>query len=281
MEFLKKHLLVALTLVALFVTGTPGAYASKYVLSSGYFPIPANTMYIAYEVLNNSQTAQTIHVTIYQWIPGQSKSAVPPGRITNTVNPRFIMNSQISPPNLSTQYEVVVEVDILTVLPTVMIWAGKDSTTFVPGTTILPADFVINESQEIILDNAISGKSGKGRSFAGMWCTSTAAGHYGVDSLQSCGSAADTYRWIPTIPAPGTYSVYVWWTAQASQSTNVPISVTHLGGTTTIAFDQTTNGGKWVLHGTYSFDTGLGGWVMISDENGQACADAVRFEPVP
>jgi hypothetical protein len=36
-----------------------------------------------------------------------------------------------------------------------------------------------------------------------------------------------------------------------------------------------------VLHGTYSFNTGTGGYVQVSDINGQACADAVRFVPVP
>jgi len=63
------------------------------------------------------------------------------------------------------------------------------------------------------------------------------------------------------------------------RSTAVPISVTHAGGTTTKTYNQQTAGGQWVLHGTYNFNAGTGGYVQVSDANGQACADAVRFEP--
>jgi hypothetical protein len=79
----------------------------------------------------------------------------------------------------------------------------------------------------------------------------------------------------------GTYNVYVRWTAFSNRSTAVPISVNHTGGLTTKTFNQQTNGGKWVLYGAYNFDEGTGGFVTISDINGQACADAVRFELVP
>ena len=132
---------------------------------------------------------------------------------------------------------------------------------------------------EIILDNAAAGQSGGGRSFTGTWCASAATGYYGVDSLYSCGSGTDTYRWTPTIPAAGTYDVYVRWTAYSTRSTTVPIAVTYTGGTATKTYNQQTGGGTWVLHGTYSFNAGTGGYVEVSDTNGQACADAVRFVP--
>ena len=107
------------------------------------------------------------------------------------------------------------------------------------------------------------------------------SGYYGVDLLYSCGSGSDNFRWTPTIPAAGTYNVYVWWTAYPNRSTSVPIDVTHAGGTTTKTYNQQTGGGQWVLHGNYSFNAGTGGYVQVSDVNGQACADAVRFVPVP
>jgi len=134
---------------------------------------------------------------------------------------------------------------------------------------------------EIILDNAAAGVSGGGRSFTGTWCSSVSAGYYGVNSLYSCGSSTDTYRWTPTIAVADTYNVYVWWTSHVNRSTAVPIAVTHAGGTTTRTFNEQTGGGAWVLHGTYSFNAGTGGYVQVSDINGQACADAVRFVPVP
>ncbi len=131
----------------------------------------------------------------------------------------------------------------------------------------------------IILDNAAAGQSGGGRTFAGSWCVSAAEGYYGTDSLFSCGSGTDTYRWTPTIPAAGSYDVYIWWSPYSTRSTTVPIAVTHGAGTTTKTYNQQTGGGQWVLHGTYSFNAGTGGYVQVSAANGQACADAVKFVP--
>jgi len=108
-----------------------------------------------------------------------------------------------------------------------------------------------------------------------------ATNFFGSNSLYSCGTAQDTYRWTPSIPTSGTYNVYVWWTAHANRSTAVPISVVHANGTTTTSFNQQVGGGQWVLHGQYTFNAGTGGYVQVSAANGQAAADAVRWVPVP
>ena len=81
----------------------------------------------------------------------------------------------------------------------------------------------------------------------------------------------------------GNYNVYVRWTAHVNRSPNVPFFVVHAGGTTSKTYDQRTGGGVWVLHGTYYFNAGTNGLVQVAEPtvNGQACADAVRFEPVP
>jgi hypothetical protein len=118
-----------------------------------------------------------------------------------------------------------------------------------------------------------------GTSSTGTWCVSSATGFYGTNSLYSCGTGADTYRWTPSMTTAGAYNVYVWWTAHANRSTAVPISVTHAGGTTTKTFNERVGGGQWVLHGQYSFNTGTGGYVQVSGSGGQAAADAVRFVP--
>jgi hypothetical protein len=135
---------------------------------------------------------------------------------------------------------------------------------------------------EIILDNAPAGQTGGGRSYTGTWLKSSASGAYGPDSLYSNGSGVDTYRWTPTIPAAGTYEVYVRWTAYSTRSSSVPVAVNHAGGKTTVSYNQKVDGGKWVLHGTYSFNAGTGGYVEVSESAAtgqQACADAVRFVP--
>jgi hypothetical protein len=126
----------------------------------------------------------------------------------------------------------------------------------------------------LTIDNGLAGTT-----FTGTWCASTATGFFGANSLYSCGTGTDTYRWTPWITSAGAYDVYVWWTSHVNRSTAVPISVTHAGGTTTKAFNERGGGGQWVLHGRYTFNAGPGGYVQVSGSAGQAAADAVRFVP--
>ena len=134
----------------------------------------------------------------------------------------------------------------------------------------------------IILDNAALGVQDAvgGRTFVGTWCLSSGTGPYGATSLYSCGTVADAYRWTPQITTAGNYDVYVWWTTHANRSSNVPYSVTHSAGTTTVLFDQKINGGKWVLMGRYNFAAGKTGFVEVKASNGLVIADAVRFVQV-
>jgi PKD repeat protein len=154
--------------------------------------------------------------------------------------------------------------------------AAADAVRFVPVTSSSPAAAV----SEIIIDNAPQGSADATHSFTGTWCVSGAPSPYGTDSLYSCGSGVDTYRWTPAIPTAGTYDVYVRWTQHPNRSTAVPIAVTYAGGTTSHTFNEQSGGATWVLHGRYSFNAGTGGYVEVSDVNGQAAADAVRFVPV-
>lgn len=136
---------------------------------------------------------------------------------------------------------------------------------------------------EIVMDNAALGiqDSASGKTFVGTWCQSTATNSYAGSSLYSCGGIGDSYRWTPQIKVAGSYDVYAWWSTHANRSTSVPISVTSSAGTVTKTFNQQTGGGQWVLLGRYSFATGSSGFVETKASNGQACADAVRFVPVP
>jgi hyaluronate lyase len=134
---------------------------------------------------------------------------------------------------------------------------------------------------EIIVDNAPAGQSGNGRSFTGTWCTSSAPNPFGTKSLFSCGSGLETYRWRPTLPTSGVYDVYARWTQHPDRSTSVPITVCHAAACTRRHFNQQRNGGQWILHGQYDFDAGTGGYVQVTDQNGQAAADAVLFIPAP
>jgi hypothetical protein len=139
---------------------------------------------------------------------------------------------------------------------------------------------------EIVLDNlapGVAGVSGVGDvSFTGLWTQSGASNWYGGNgSLYSDPGPLSTYTWRTPVLNAGqacNYAVYVWWTAHPNRSTSVPITV---GGQTTGArtqtYDEQAGGGQWVLHGTYTFAAGSRGTVQVSNGNGQAAADAVRF----
>jgi hypothetical protein len=58
----------------------------------------------------------------------------------------------------------------------------------------------------------------------------------------------------------------------------VPITVSgQTSGASTQTYNERVGGGQWVVHGTYSFAAGARGTVQVSNANGQAAADAVRF----
>ena len=137
------------------------------------------------------------------------------------------------------------------------------------------------QAQEIIIDNLPPGQSSSSVSTTGTWTTSQGGlNPYGVNgSLYSSGPSLDTYRWTPTIPAAGRYAVYVWWTSTGNRSAATAVTVQHTEGQSTRQFDQRVGGGQWVLHGSYLFTAGTSGHVQVSDVNGEACADAVRFVP--
>ena len=118
-----------------------------------------------------------------------------------------------------------------------------------------------------------------------MWTISSSTGQFGANSLYSDGGGLDTYTWKSGVfhaSQACTYRVDVWWTQHANRSTSVPITVSgHTGGPTTKNFNERINGGKWTSHGTYTFPSGVQGTVQVTDQNGQAAADAVRFVRVP
>lgn len=136
-------------------------------------------------------------------------------------------------------------------------------------------------SGEVILDNLAVGGRDATCSFSGTWCQSIAANRYGPASLYSCGTGRDTYRWTPSLTKAGKYQVYLWWPSNRNRSTRVPVTVVSSTGAVSKMVDQKSNGGSWVLHGTYDFAAGTAGYAEVSDANGQAGADAVRFVPVP
>lgn len=137
---------------------------------------------------------------------------------------------------------------------------------------------------EVIVNNLAPGASGPTGAFTGTWILGS-AGYGGNGSLVSNGADTDTYTFkTPVLNATQacTYQVFARWVAAAGRSDKVPIVVIGtVNGNVNKKFNQQINGGTWMLHGTYTFPANIKAKVRISDVNGKANADAVRFVLVP
>lgn len=154
MRFVWRNLVILLVIA--FVFTVTSAWADRpgyrYVLSSGLFGLPSNAASVDWVVANNSTSVQRIRVTVYQWGIGIAKTEVAPGPITETLNPGYATHNANSvgyscgssspgPFIPGFYYEVVVETGSLNVIPSVSIWQDCGNTV-IPGTTILPGNFV-------------------------------------------------------------------------------------------------------------------------------------------
>jgi hypothetical protein len=136
---------------------------------------------------------------------------------------------------------------------------------------------------EYIVNALPAGQSGSAPpgsvEYTGTWNNSTTAGRYLNDGLYSGTKPTpdttplSTYTFKSPPLKAGNWQVYVWWAAYSARSTSVPITA----GGVTRSFNQQTSGSQWVLHGTYPYAEGEQATVTISNANGQAAADAVRF----
>ena len=82
------------------------------------------------------------------------------------------------------------------------------------------------------------------------------------------GSGTDVAVWQFTVPTPGQYEVYAWWWDATSgggvRAYDVPYTINHGAGISTVKVDQRANGKRWNSLGTYDFfDQGS---VSITDD---------------
>nr|AXR85425.1 xanthan lyase [Paenibacillus nanensis] len=134
----------------------------------------------------------------------------------------------------------------------------------------------------VIVDNA----DAAGVTKVGTWTgTNTQTDRYGADYIHdgNTGKGTKSVTFTPNVPISGTYQVYMMWAAHTNRATNVPVDVTHSGGTATLNVNQQGNGGVWNLLGTYSFNAGSTGAIKIRTDatNGYVVADAVKLVKVP
>ena len=141
---------------------------------------------------------------------------------------------------------------------------------------------------ELLMDNLDS----TGVITEGTWTSSTyvRSGYenfsfYADDAFtDSTDGTTSVISYTPSIATTGHYKVLVRWTAWGwgDRADNVPVEINYDGGTYSTTVDQNDNGGVWVPFGTYLFNSGSAGSVVISNEGTtagrQVTADAVRFE---
>jgi hypothetical protein len=133
-------------------------------------------------------------------------------------------------------------------------------------------------SAVVTVDNADEA----GVTISGAWtATAYTAGYYGTNYLHDGNSGATggkSVRFSPNLFATASYQVYLNWTAAANRASNTPVDVNFAGGTTNLSINQQV-GGTWFPLGTFQFNAGTNGNVLIRNDgaNGYVIADAVKF----
>ncbi len=144
---------------------------------------------------------------------------------------------------------------------------NADAVRFVPVTP---------QSAEVTVDNLDAGASS-----VGSWYVSGGPNPWGTNSMVTW-TPGETFTFTANLVPGKSYAVYAWWTESSCRYTAVPYQILS-GGTmlATVAVNQTDNGGRWNLLGTYTF-TGAASVVIRSAPTSafSTNADAVRFVPV-
>ncbi|MET0263653.1 MAG: hypothetical protein ABW223_12190, partial [Rariglobus sp.] len=116
-------------------------------------------------------------------------------------------------------------------------------TTYIENLSILLDDFVLG--QEVILDNTAP----SGVTITGNWAVpNVPSTYYGTNYLHdgNSGKGVKSVRFTPTLTGAGLRDVYLRWPQFGNWSTNVPVAVTHAGGTANVSINQTTGASQWV-----------------------------------
>ncbi|MCA9258531.1 MAG: hypothetical protein KDA61_05000, partial [Planctomycetales bacterium] len=149
------------------------------------------------------------------------------------------------------------------------------------GATVVPLRPVGHQLAEVVLDNDDAEVT-----YSGTWTDSSSSISFGdagdVPYRYATTSASETatavYR--PNLPSDGYYPVYAW-TRAGSDRTEQLYRVNHAGGSTEVTVNHRQVGNGLVYLGTYYFDAGSEGSVVISNRSSEpgrvVIADMIRF----
>ncbi len=133
-------------------------------------------------------------------------------------------------------------------------------------------------AEDIVVDNADLSKV----TLTGSWTIAvTPSGHHGGDYIHDgdSGKGQKSVRFQPVVATTGDYKLYLRWIADPTHAGVVPVDVTHAEGVTQFGINQQELGDEWIFLGTYRFDAGTSGDVLISNTgtSGIVVADAIRL----
>lgn len=133
---------------------------------------------------------------------------------------------------------------------------------------------------EIIVDNRDPGFS----ELAGDWRVGQAGRPHGDDYFLTVSSDSDGLptaeaEWRPDLPRAGRYEIAVWFVPEQHRSPDAPFTVEHAEGTAEVRVDQRQGPTRWVPLGTFPFEAGTDGRVILRNNAAKrnVIADAVRF----
>ncbi len=159
--------------------------------------------------------------------------------------------------------------------------------------TVLPVK--VDATNSVIVDNRDNGFTR-----SNSWYESGSTPEYNSSSLYT-GTSGKWALWTPSLPVTEPYTVSGWWNCYSNRDQKAKFTINHAGGTvvkylnqrasssnvvTTKADCEDPSGagccGYWVDLGTYTFNQGVSGSVMVERHAGSTgsstTADAIRFE---
>jgi hypothetical protein len=134
----------------------------------------------------------------------------------------------------------------------------------------------------IVVDSAQAGRVGE-------WQLSQHTGRFIGDGYlhdQNRDKGRKTLTFHPALPASGRYEVRFAFSHDGSRATNVPVTILHADGETTVLVNQRERppiDGRFVSLGQFRFERGNQGSVLVSNEGtgNFVTADAIQFLPPP
>ncbi|MBC8008712.1 MAG: hypothetical protein H7067_01285 [Burkholderiales bacterium] len=144
-----------------------------------------------------------------------------------------------------------------------------------------PASAAVSATPQLVTVVILDNTDATGVAITGSWSAgSGVAGYYGSNYIFASAGTNGTVRYTPTLPTAGLYEVHARWTTNPNRATNSPYDIVSAGGpTTTVVTNQQLDNGVWVSLGTYTFNAGTAGYVLLrcTGADGVVVADAVRF----